>query len=413
MNDCGPSLERSIVASAAARPPVAYEDVVPYYAELSALSELRKKPGFGVPLQSGRGGHMLLYLNGIRVNRRSGYPVLELCPPDEDPGRAGAAISVNSHYRNANWVAVEDRNFVFRGALAPGEAVTRDAYARTQARARAMGLLDGIEFHDHFFRDKPPGMTREDCKYEISIATDYAAQFGRHCYRARVPLDAARMQRIVDFLNTVNEPYRAGARIYQWRLFNDNCVHVAHNALAAAGFWPAWPTGQFFALAAFRFPVPKNTMVDLALRANDLPLEDAEALFADDATRRALLESGTLPTGPAALTSMAPVIPLNEIYDVQKLRLIFYDNPFWGRYRGRFQRIMSEPRYTDLTANLRHFAARYRAAAAESLPRIAAWPQDRARFRTRYEQHIASEAARVAQWLSHLDDAHAGAGKSP
>ena len=34
--------------STAAAPP-AYEDIVPYYAELCALSELRKKPGFGVP----------------------------------------------------------------------------------------------------------------------------------------------------------------------------------------------------------------------------------------------------------------------------------------------------------------------------------------------------------------------------
>src|ERR1700692_3779992 len=30
-----------------------YERFYPYYAELAALSELRKKPGFGVPIRSG------------------------------------------------------------------------------------------------------------------------------------------------------------------------------------------------------------------------------------------------------------------------------------------------------------------------------------------------------------------------
>jgi hypothetical protein len=406
MDKLGPSTKRSAAA------PPAYDDIVPYYAELCALSELRKKPGFGVPLRSGMGGHLLLYLNGVRVNRDSGYPVLEVTPPGPSAGRHGAAVSANSHYRNANWVAVEDRDFVFRGALAPGEALTRDAYARTQASARARGLLDGIEFHQHFFQDKPPGMSIEDVKYEISVATDYGAQFGRDCYRARVPLDAVRMRRVVDFLNALNEPYRAGRRVYRWRLFNDNCVHMAHNALAAAGFWAPWPTGQSAVLAAFRFPVPKNTLVDLARRANDLPIEDAEAMFADSEARRALTDGGYLPTGPAALTSVAPAIATNDVYDVRRLRLIFYDNPFWGPYRGWFRRILSEPRYWDLNANLRHFAQRYQAA-ARRLPRMAGWVGERAQFRDRYEQHIAAETAKVAQWQADLGAATVDAAALP
>jgi hypothetical protein len=395
MHNSGPSTTKTAAA------PPAYEDILPYYAELCALSELRKKPGFGVPLRSGMGGHLLLYLNGVRVNRGSGYPVLELSPPGPAAGRHGAAISANSHYRNANWVAVEDRDFVFRGALAPGEALTREAYARTQADARARGLLDGIAFHEHFFRDKPPGMSVEDFKYEISVATDYGAQFGRDCYRARVPLDPVRMQCVVDFLNRLNEPYRCGRRVYQWRLFNDNCVHMAHNALAAAGFWAPWPTGQSAVFAAFRFPVPKNALVDLALRANDLPIEDAEAVFADPEARRSLLESGRLPTGPAALTSAAPAIAANDVYDVRNLRLIFYDNPFWGRYRGWFRRILSEPRYTDLHANLRHFAERYHAASG-NLRNMTGGGADRVAFRDRYEFYVASQLGKVAQWQSVL-----------
>jgi len=389
--------------------PFAYEDIVPYYAELCALSELRKKPGFGVPLSSGMGGHLLLYLNGVRVDRSGGYPVLEVVAPGADPGRHGAAISANSHYRNANWVATEDRDFIFRGALAPGEALTRETYERTQASARSRGLLDGIAFHEHFFRDKPPGMTVEEFKYEISVATDYGLTFGRNCFRARLPLDSQRMERVVAYLNELNEPYRAGRRIYRWSIFNDNCVHIAHNSLAAAGFWAPWPTGQLAVLAAFNFPVPKNAMVDLALRANDLPIEDAEALFANRDVRRRLIETGRLPTGPAALTSAAPAIVANDIYEVRKLRLIFYDNPFWGSYRGWFKRILSEPRYTQLAANLRHFTQRYERA-VQHLARTAGWAGgERARFHDAYARHIAAEAATLAGWRAHLAAAH-GAG---
>ena len=395
MDNLGPSTERIAAA------PPAYEDIVPYYAELCALSELRKKPGLGVPLRSGMGGHLLLHLNGVRVNRSSGYPVLEVSPAGAGTGRDSAAISANAHYRNANWVAVEDRDFIFRGALAPGEALTREAYVRTQASARARGLLDGIEFHQQFFRDRPPGMSIEDFKYEISVATDYGSTFGRDCYRARVPLDAARMQRVVDFLNGLNEPYRSGRRVYQWRLLNDNCVHMARNALAAAGFWAPWPTGQLAPFAAFRFPVPKNTLVDLARRANDLPVEDAEAIFANAEARGALLGGGTLPTGPAALTSVTPAIPNNEVYDVRKLRLIFYDNPIWGPYRGWFKRILSEPRYVDLRTNLSYFAQRYQAA-ARSLSRMRGRAGERASFRESYERHISAESAKVAQWQTSL-----------
>lgn len=372
-----------------------YEDMFPYYAELCALSELRKKPGFGVPISSGMGGHLLLYLNGVRVRRDArGYPALELTPAAGASGQ-GAAISVNSHYRNANWVAFEGRDFTFHGTLPPNTALTREAYEETQNQAQARGLLDGIDFHEHFFKDKPAYMSRESFKYEISIASDYAVCFGRDAYRARLPLSMAQMNIIIDYLNALNEPYRTGRKLYHWRLLNDNCAHVAHNALAAAGVWAPWRTGQFFLLAAFKFPVPKNEMVDLARRANDLPLEDPTALFKDSSARAALMAHGTLPTGPGGLASTAPAIIANEIYDTQKLRLIFYDNPFWGPYKFRFKRLFSDPRYTDLHTNLRHFAARYRAA-AERRP---AKPDLPAEFLERHGQHITAQSTFLERWL--------------
>lgn len=380
----------------------AYTRLYPYYAELCALSELRKKPGFGAPLRSGAGGHCVLYLNGVRLDRAAGYPVLQLCPPEATPASHGVGISVNAHYKNANWVAAEGRDFLWRGTLQPGEHLTRAAYERTQHHAKAIGLLDGVQFHEHLFRNKPHGMSEQDYMYEISIATDYAVHFGRDTYHARLPLEPRRMAAIVDYLNRLNAPYRDGSRVFRWRLLNNNCAHVTHNALAAAGIWAPWPTGQFFAFAAFKFPVPKNEFVDLMLRTNDLPIDDAQAMYEDASARRALLETGAFPTAPGALAIAERAFRHNDVYDTEKLRLIFYDNPYWGPYRPRLARIFREPRYFDLRANLKHFAALY-AAAPQS--RTGMFSPERAKFQTCYDEYIAREAVKVKHLLNSLDEA--------
>lgn len=398
----GPSGANAFAATATADNAL-YDRFYPYYAELCALSEIRKKPGFGAEFRSGSGGHSVLYLNGVCCDRHAGYPMLKLCEPDRSAAECGVGISVNSHYRNANWVAAEGRDFVFRGLLAPDEPLTRAAYEQTQRHAREIGVLDGVEFHEALFRDKPAGMSKRDYMYDISVATDYALRFGRDVYRARVPLDRARMALVVDFLNGLNVPYRAGAKEYRWRLFNDNCSHVVHNALAAAGVWRPWPTGQFFAIAAFNFPVPKNEFVDLVLRANDLPIEDPRALYEDEVARWLLLEHHALPAGTGALAQAERAVRDNAVYDTAKLRLIFYDHHILGKYRGRFARIFSEPRYFDLYTNLRHFQMRCGAAQKN---RRAARPDARdaarARFYASYDRAIACAAAEVERHLAAL-----------
>jgi hypothetical protein len=380
-----------------------YHRIYPYYAELYALTEIRKRPGDGVPLRSGVGGHAILYLNGVRRDRRAGYPTVELCDAETAPSRRGVGISVNSHYRNANWVATDGPEFLWHGALEPGETLTRAAYDRTQERAKALGLLDGVAFHQHLFRDKPSGLSDNDYMYEISIASDYALRFGRDALRVRVPLDRARMGAVVAFLNALNAPYREGARVFEWHVLNNNCSHVAHNALAQAGIWNPWPTGQFIGTAAFNFPVPKNEFVDLVMRANDLPIGDAAAMFKDEAARRMLVDHDALPTNAGALVAAEPAIQGNHLYDVDRLRGIFFDPP-WGPYRRRLRRILSEPRYSDLQANLRHFDSIYRSAVERR--RVARGTPERSHrqedFHRRYDQYIRREAEAVRNHLARI-----------
>ena len=256
-----------------------YSSLYPYYAELCAVSELKKKPGFGAEISSGRGGHAILYLNGVCRDDSAHYPVIGFCKADTPVAERGVGLSVNAHYKNAAWVATQGRDFLFHGGLAPGERLTHEAYGRTQLQAKAKGILDGIEFHEGVFDDMPPAMSRRDYMYDVSIATDYAIGFGRDRYCARVPMTREKMAEVVAFLNGINRPYRSGEKEFEWSVLNYNCSHVAHNALAAAGIWDPWPMERFILFAAFDFPVPKNEFVNLMRRTNDFPIGDLDEVY--------------------------------------------------------------------------------------------------------------------------------------
>jgi hypothetical protein len=378
----------------------AYTEIHPYYLEFCALSEIQKKPGYGADIRGGVGGHSTVYLNGVcRVG--DGYPQIALC--SDDPGSNGVGLSVNSHFSNANWVPIPGRDFFYHGDLKPGQPLTRAAYDATKAHAERLGIYDGIRFHDWVFDDMPPGYARDAFKYEVSIATDYAITYGRDRYCARVPVTAAQMTRIVGYLNGLNRPYRDGEAEYEWSVLNDNCIHVAHNALTSIGFWPLWPTHRFFLIAAFDFPVPKNEFVNIMRRANDMPIEDLLAVWNDVPTRRAVLAGEGLPTREGAIATFEPVVHDNAVYNTD-LQLIFYDDPTFGPYEGWYRQILAKRRYTDLQADLRYFDARYARIEAERRP-LAWWLKahpalarnpDFARFYSRYYEAVGRETAVVA-----------------
>jgi hypothetical protein len=217
----------------------------------------------------------------------------------------------------------------------------------------------------------PPGMAPEDYKYEVSIATDYAISLGRGRYCARVPVTRAQMAAMLEFLNAQNAPYRSGREEFRWSLFQDNCVHLAHNALAAAGVWDEWPTNRAMLFALFDFPVPKNEFVNIVRRTNDPDLLDPVAIYRDPAARQSVLRFGQLPVRPGAIVQSWPPRQPNEVYETE-LKLVFYDEPHFGPYRGWLNAILADPRYFDLERNLRYFAARYRQLQASQQP-LAWW----------------------------------------
>jgi hypothetical protein len=51
-----------------------YSSLFAYYVEFCAVSQLKKKPGFGIKVESGFGGHSVLYLNGVCRVTDAHYP---------------------------------------------------------------------------------------------------------------------------------------------------------------------------------------------------------------------------------------------------------------------------------------------------------------------------------------------------
>ena len=393
-------------------PEATYAGTYRYYAEFCALSQIQKRPGFGAEIRGEIGGHAVFWLNGACRGTGPDPQVLRLCEPGEADG---VGISMNEHFRTAKWVAIPGRDFFYDGGLPPGTPLTRATYAETQAEARRLGLYDGIEFHPRFFEDMSPGFDAEAWKYEISVATDYAISHGRGRYCARVPVNQAQMQAMIGFLNAENAPYRSGAREFRWSLFQDNCIHLAHNALAVAGVWPRWPTNRPLLVSILDFPVPKNEFVNLMRRTNDAALLDPLAAWRDPAARRAVLDFGQLPVRPGSIALSWPARTPNDIYETA-LKLVFYDEPNLGPYRGWLADILADPGRVDLAENLRHTAALYRRQQAAWQP-LSWWlaqpefrtipPAETRAFRTRFAAALDRDIAGLDRQLAQVERARA------
>ena len=345
---------------------VAYGVAHPYYAEFCALTQVKKLRGFGAEILGGIGGHAVFYLNG--ACRVPGYPELAVC--DEGSAMDGVGLSMNEHFSNAKWVAVPGRAFFYEGGLTAGGPLTQAAYVGVKAEARRLGVYDGMVFHKKVFEDKPAGWTDADWVYEVSAATDYAVGIGRGRYCARVPVTRAQMGRMVAFLNAGNAPYRRGERVFRWNIFRDNCIHLAHDALAAAGLGTPWARHDM-PWAMLDFPVPKNEFVNLAWEFNDAWFGDPGALYADLPARATLLAEGRTPTGPGALVEAVGPLRPNAVYDPD-VSLIFYDQPVFGWHPRHFAEIMRERRYWDAGVNRAYFTGLARRALAARQP-LAWW----------------------------------------
>ena len=350
-----------------------YNSLFPYYIEACAVTQYHKrgaKPG-------GWGGHATIFLNGAEIEPGAGYPRLRLpsAGADRSSFDSGVGVSVNQIFTNVTWVAIPGRWEFFRGGLAAEQILDDSLYEAAVQRATAAGWFGGIAVKDKLTRQKPHGMPLQEFVVRHSIGTDFAMNFARTAYCARQPLTREALGRAIAYLNAVNDGARE--RGYSWDAYTNNCSHVVHNAVAAAGVWDPKEARSPGPMNVVRdvasvaralvlgrmsdFSFPANTFVRLYEAGNERPLEDALAASRNHDVARTM-NDGWLSTGPGALIATYPMHDggRNQLFAAGRDPFLFSVPMLWDK-EEKFRKLTRTPpsTVTDLYANLTHFRDRY------------------------------------------------------
>lgn len=383
------------------RPDPLYEELYPYYVELCALDQYRKLDGHVGAFP----GHAVLYLKGACRREDAPYPALEPCgEPIADPNhpRHGAGISVNRMFRNVNWVATPGKALFLDGELAPEDRLDPARYEAAIDRARTLGLYRGVEIHDAWRSETPNGQPLDAFLSRSGVGTDYALRFARTLFCTRMPITASMLERAIAFLNALNDQYASGAADYRWSGYHDNCVHTIHNALAAASVWRPKAVWQIKALQLFHLAIPANAFIELAARGHETEIEPWWRLWLDEPAREALLRHAWLPNRDGVLIKVLAIHPHNALFDTRH-RLFVLEGPLRRAQTRRLARMLEDPRYTDLTANLLHFERRYAKLLEEHPTELDRGGPDG--LAPHWRRHIERELAGVRARLEALCDA--------
>jgi hypothetical protein len=338
------------------RPDAAYERLFPYYAELCAGSQFHAK----LTGEGGIAGHAVMYLKGACREDDAPFPQLRRCgtvATSVDDPEHGVGISVNRWFKNVNWVAIPGYHLFFDGNVKMGERLSRTQFEAVEQQAIDSGLYRGVAFH-HF-----PGAESDTDLHVFlerhAIGTDFALQFARTVFCARLPVTTAMMDQIISFLNDKNREYFEGKADYNWSVWADNCSHTLRNALAAANIWSPLSVRAIKFRQIFNLAIPANEFVNLAeLMTQDDDIGDYRAILDDGPRRDAFHEFRWLPTEPGALLKTLPVHTPNDLYDTT-FRLFTLQSPFLLGKTQRAIDLLSDRRFVDLDANLHYFAEKY------------------------------------------------------
>jgi hypothetical protein len=321
---------------------------------------------------------------------------------------------VNRWFRNVNWVATPGNALFYEGNLAPGERLTRAHFDATIRNVIDAGVFQGVELHEFPTASTDPSL--EGFIAHHSLATDYALQFGRSVFCARMPVTEETLVEVMGFLNELNQEYATGEADYEWSGFADNCVHTLRNALAAGGVWTPTSVRVVKLRQLFNLAIPANEFVNLARLGAEGPLDDYAEVYGDRVARDALMELDWLPTRPGALVKTLPVHAENDLYDTS-FRLFVLQSPFRrGQVRDAV-RLLSDERFVDVGANLRHFAGVYSGILAnrdEEGFGLASLRGDRyRRVRRRYYEYVERQQAEVESLLARLPAVASSAPATP
>jgi hypothetical protein len=343
------------------RPDQAYERLFLYYVELCATSQFRSK----LKGEGGIAGHAVMYIKGACKDETAPYPQLRRCraaATDLGDPEHGAGVSVGRWFRNINWVAVPGYKLFYGGNLDSGERLTQAHFEATVGEAIAKGIYKGVDFHDYPSARGAPSL--EHFIANEGVGTDFALQFARSVFCARVPVTAPMVDEIIAFLNDKNREYAEGEADYNWSVWSDNCAHTLRNALAAANIWTPLSVRAVKLRQIFNLSVPANEFVNLAQLGTSGNIDSYREIRRHAPEWDALHDFKWLPTRHGALLKTLPVHEPNDLYDTT-FRLFTLQSPFRMGKTQRAIALLSDPRFVNLGDNLRYFLERYDAILAD------------------------------------------------
>jgi len=218
-------------------------------------------------------------------------------------------------------------------------------------------------------------MSADEFVLRHSVGTDFALTFARTAYSARLPMSRDAIGKVIAYLNGANESAQKNG--YVWNMYTNNCSHVAHNALAAAGVWDpkairgpgamnvardVLSVARALALSQMSdFSFPANNFVRLYEAGNERPIDDALAAFRNHDVRRTM-NDGWISTAPGALIASYPIHDRsrNQLFAPGRDPFLFSVPMLWDKAET-FKRLTRDAPsiVTDLSANLAHFRERY------------------------------------------------------
>lgn len=384
------------------RPDAAYEQLFSYYVELCATSQFRSK----LKGEGGIAGHAVMYIKGACKDAEAPYPQLRRCravATNLDDPEHGAGISVGRWFRNVNWVATPGHALFYQGNLNAGERLTAAGFEAAVHDAIAKGIYKGVEFHDYPQSKGAAGL--ENFVAHEGVGTDFALQFARSVFCARLPVTEPMLEEIIAFLNNKNREYAEGEADYNWSVWADNCAHTLRNALAAANIWPPLSVQAVKFRQLFNVAVPANEFVNLAELGTEGNISDYREIQRDTPERDAFYDFHWLPTQPGAVVKTLPVHQPNDLYDTT-FRLFTLQSPFLMGKTQHAIDLLSDRRFVQLDANLQYFHEKYDAILAnhneqrDMLASVRGTPYRR--IERLYYSYIEAQRARVASMLEHL-----------
>jgi hypothetical protein len=223
-----------------------------------------------------------------------------------------------------------------------------------------MNLFKGVTIHEQYMKDKPKGMSDDEYVVRQTLSTDFALNFARNVFCTRLPIKREMVPAMVNYLNSLNDKYHSGES-YEWSVVSNNCVHTAHNTIAAAGILEHYETDQNILKQAFNLAIPGNEYVSLERMGNDDSLDDVVSIYQDPYKRKALLEHDWMATQPGVLTDFHAIHQLNSLYDTDSDIMIVDGLPTRPN-RSAFEDFKHVARYSDMRANLLYFKDKYQSA---------------------------------------------------